>query len=260
MSARSDGPRARVVSLYRYPVKGLSGEPLDSVDLAPGATFPGDRAFALENGPSGFDPAAPAWQPKIKFLCLMKNANIAALATRYDDASGTFTVASRGRTLIEANLSDADGRAAVEKFFQEFMGEHARGNIRLLRAPGHSFSDVAKKVVSIINLESVTALESSIGRPIHPLRFRGNLYVSGWPAWFETQLVGRELEIGAARLRVVKMITRCAATEVDPETAARDIDVPDALYRLTGEDDCGVYAEVVRAGRVAAGDSLIVTD
>jgi uncharacterized protein YcbX len=250
----------RVKALYRYSVKGLSGERLDAAPVSPGATFPMDRAFALENGPSGFDVTAPSWQPKIKFLCLMRNAAIAALTTRYDDASTTFTVAKNGRTLIEARLSDAAGRAALEQFFQDFMGPEARGKIRLLQAPGHSFSDVAKKVVSIINLESVASLEQSIGRKIHPLRFRGNVYVEGLPAWSETQFINRPIRIGNVRLQVVKTIQRCAATEVDPETAARDIDVPDTLFRLTGEEDCGIYAEVVSAGTIAPGDRLAVID
>ncbi|MFM9152376.1 MAG: hypothetical protein ACKOPC_02005, partial [Methylocystis sp.] len=66
-------------SLYRYPVKGLSPEPLMSVELIESAYFPGDRLFALENGPSGFDPEAPVHQPKIKFLMLMKNDALAKL-------------------------------------------------------------------------------------------------------------------------------------------------------------------------------------
>ena len=255
MSAPS-AESANVSSLYRYPVKGLSGERLASVALAPGATFPMDRAYALENGPSGFDPAAPSWQPKIKFLCLMRNASIAALTTCYDDASSTLVVSRSGKTLLEAKLADAAGRSALENFFQNFMGREARGKIRLLQAQGHSFSDVAKKVVSIINLESVAAVGETIDRDVHPLRFRGNLHVAGWPAWFETTLVGRELEIGSTRLRVVKMIQRCAATEVDPETAERDIAVPEELYRLTGEDDCGIYAEVTTAGTIAEGDRI----
>jgi len=251
---------ASVSSLYRYPIKGLSPERLTSVSLAPGTTFPMDRAFALENGPSGFDPAAPTWQPKIKFLCLMRNASIAALTTRYDDASGVLSVSQGGSLLLEERLTDDAGRAAVAAFFQKFMGSAARGNIRVLQSPGHSFSDVAKKVVSIINLESVTALGRKIDRDVHPLRFRGNLHVEGWPAWFETQLVGREIEIGSLRLRVVKMIQRCAATEVNPETAERDIPVPEELYRLTGEDDCGIYAEVKMAGTIAEGDRIRVLD
>ncbi len=126
---------ARVAALYRYPVKGLSAERLPAVALGIGETFPADRAFALENGPSGFDPAAPAWQPKIKFLCLMKNAKIAALSTRYDDASGKLIVAKDGRTLLEASLHDAAGRAAIERFFQDYMGGDARGPVRVLEAP-----------------------------------------------------------------------------------------------------------------------------
>jgi len=258
MDSQSSG-NVRISALYRYPVKGLSGERLTSVAVLPGATFPMDRAFALENGPSGFDPVAPTWQPKIKFLCLMRNASIAALTTHYDDASAIFTVAKNGETLLEVKLSDARGRAALEQFFQDYMGSEARGRIRLLDSPGHSFSDVAKKVVSIINLESVAALGQSIGRKAHPLRFRGNVYVEGLPAWSEAGLVGRTLETGAVQLRVVKVIQRCAATEVDPETAQRDINVPDALYRLTGEDDCGIYAEVLSAGTIAEGDRLTVT-
>jgi uncharacterized protein YcbX len=250
----------RISELYRYPVKGLSGERLDSVPLSPGATFPMDRAFALENGPSGFDPSGPTWQPKIKFLCLMRNARIAALTTRYDDATATFIVRKNGETLLEARLSDAAERTKLEQFFQEFMGAEARGKIRLLEAPNHSFSDVAKKVVSIINSQSVASLEQSIGREVHPLRFRGNVYVEGMPAWFETELINCTIQIGKVRLRVVKAIQRCAATEVNPQTAARDIDVPGELFRLTGDEDCGIYAEVLTAGTIAPGDPFSVLD
>jgi uncharacterized protein YcbX len=249
---------ARIASIYRYPVKGLSGERLASTELSPGATLKNDRAFALENGPSGFDPAAPSWQPKIKFLCLMRNARIAAIETAYDDASGVLTIRRSGRLLVDANLNRPAGRATVESFFQGFMGKEARGPIKLLESPGHSFSDVAKKVVSIINLQSVAALAQAIGEPVHELRFRGNLHVDGWPAWLETQMIGHEIEIGVTRLRVVKMIQRCAATEVNPENAQRDMDVTASLYRLTGDENCGIYAEILRGGRITEGEAVVV--
>ncbi len=63
----------------------------------------------------------------------------------------------------------------------------------MLESPGHSFSDVARKVVSIINLASVRAIENMVGAPVHPLRFRANLYVEGWPAWHEFDLLDRTL-------------------------------------------------------------------
>ena len=75
----------QVVALYRYPVKGFSPEPLDRVRIEAGGTFPFDRAFAIENGPSGFDPAAPAYFPKAHFLMLMKNERMAEFQTRFDE-------------------------------------------------------------------------------------------------------------------------------------------------------------------------------
>ena len=59
----------QVVALYRYPVKGFSPEPLERVRIEMGGTFPFDRAFAIENGPSGFDPAALPIFPKRIFSC-----------------------------------------------------------------------------------------------------------------------------------------------------------------------------------------------
>jgi uncharacterized protein YcbX len=250
----------RVVALYRYPVKGLSGEKLTAVNLAAGGTFPMDRAFAFENGPSGFDPAAPAWQSKIKFLCLMRNARLAALSTRYYDASGILTVERDGEIVALGDLATPDGRLDLELFFEDYMAGERRGPIRFLTAPGHSFSDVARKVVSIINVESVADLERKLGKGLHPLRFRANLYVEGLPPWSEVGLAGRRLAIGSCELKVLKTIERCAATEVNPDTAARDIDVPDALERHTGEIDCGIYAELTRAGRIVEGDAVTIGD
>ena len=69
----------RVENLYRYPVKGLSAEALEFVDLAPGQAMPWDRTFALAQGDAEFDPAAPVFRPKSNFMCLLKNERIASL-------------------------------------------------------------------------------------------------------------------------------------------------------------------------------------
>ncbi len=106
------------------------------------------------------------------------------------------------------------------------MPDELRGPPKVLFGEGHSFSDVAKKVVSIINLASVAAVENAAGQPVNPLRFRGNVYVEGWPAWREFDLLDRELSLGSARVKVVKRIVRCAATEVDPDTGIRDLPIP----------------------------------
>ena len=247
---------ATVRAIYRYPVKGLTPEPLARVGLSPGNTLPFDRAYAIENGPSGFNSAAPQYLPKIRFLMLMRNSRLAELRTSFDDTSHVLTVRYENREAARGDLRTAEGRAAIERFFAEHCADELRGPPRVLQAPGHSFSDVAKKVVSIINLGSVAELETVTGAPVNPLRFRGNLHIAGWPAWHEFSLLGRTIEIGPARLKVVKRIVRCAATEVDPDTAIRDLPIPRVLMDTYGHGDCGIYAEVIEGGVIAAGDTI----
>lgn len=249
--------KPHVQSLYRYPVKGMSPESLPSARLEPGQTLPADRKYAIENGPSGFDPAAPTYLPKTRFLMLMRNERLAQLDTRYDDATHVLTIRHEGRELARGDLSAEEGRLAIEAFFGRFMPDELRGPPKVLQADGHSFSDVSAKVVSIINLATVAALETVLGAPVDPLRFRANLYVSGWPAWHEFDLIGQELAIGGARLKVTKRITRCAATEVDPGTGIRDLAIPATLMRAFDHADCGLYARVVAGGEIATGDAVV---
>ena len=155
---------------------------------------------------------------------LMRNERLATLDTRYDDASHVLTIrGERPRAGARRSL-DPGGPARDRGVLPPLhAGRTARPAQGACSADGHSFSDVAAKVVSIINLASVAAIETVVGVPVHPLRFRANLYVAGWPAWHEFSLVGSEIAIGGARLKVTKRIVRCAATNVDPDTGIRDL-------------------------------------
>jgi uncharacterized protein YcbX len=250
---------SRIHAIYRYPVKGLSPEPLEQASLTPCKTLLADRLYAVENGPSGFDPYAPRHQPKQRYLMLMRNERLARLRTHFNDHSHTLVIQMDGQEAVRGDLRTPDGRAVIEQFFAKFCADELRGAPRILSAPGFSFSDVARKVVSIINLASVAAIEDVVGMPVNPLRFRGNLYVTGWPAWREFELVGKDIAIGeSARVKIVKRIVRCAATNVDPDTGIRDLSIPDTLMRRFGNADCGVYGEVVQAGTVTIGDRVSI--
>jgi uncharacterized protein len=212
----------RVASLYRYPIKGFSPERLSRVILARGGHFPSDRRFAVENGPSGFDPAAPRHQPKIKFLMLMRQEALARLATRFEDETSILSVAEGGREVLRADLSTADGRLAFEAFLRRFVPKELRGPPKLLTAPdGFRFTDSSRGFVSLINLASVQAVEELVGAPVDPLRFRGNIHLEGLAPFAEFDLVGRTLSApDGLSLKVTKRIERCAATNVDPATTS----------------------------------------
>jgi uncharacterized protein YcbX len=254
---------AAIAAIYRYPVKGLSAEPVGRIGLSVGQCLPHDRRFAIALGTTEFDPAHPQWLPKKHFIMLMRDEALARLSTGFDPASGVLTIAANGRTVLQESLSEPEGCRRVGRFFDDFLGDEVGGPLHVVEAPGHAFADARRKpnattdkYVSLINLASIRDLEAKIGAPVEPIRFRANFYFDGPPAWGEQEWMEREINAGGARLRVISPITRCAATEVNPATAERDISVVAELIRHFGHNIMGIYAEVVEGGEIAIGDDL----
>ncbi len=248
---------ATLAQLYRYPVKGLSPQALDATDLTAGAGLPGDRRYALALASAPIDRDDPAWMPKTNFLALMRNASLAALATDYDEAAERLTIRQGGQIVLEAILKAPEGRDAVEAFFAAYMGGEIKGRPRLVRArTGDFFGDHFEPDISLINLASVRDLEPVVGTSVDPLRFRGNLYIDGVPAWSELEWVDRTLTIGDVQMTVTQRTERCAATNVDPDTGRRDLNIPKSLNQTFGHIDCGIQARVTVSGRIAVGQTL----
>jgi len=246
----------RIEYLYRYPVKGLTAEALESAEVQTGGAIPWDRAFALAQGDSGFDPAAPEWRQKSNFMCHMKNARIAGLFSFFEPRSGMLAIrAPDGASVVENALTPA-GRERIAGFLAEFMADEARGAPAFHHVPGHMFSDQRRKLISMISLSSLRDLEAKVGARRHRRRFRANVWFSGAKPWSERDWIGQNIQMGRAVLRVVKGITRCPATEVNPETAERDADPVSELRAHYGHADLGVLAEVVEGGRFAVGDAI----
>ncbi len=232
---------------------------MDRVDLETSGFFPGDRLYAVENGPSGFNPVAYRHQPKTKYLMLMRDEALARLRTRYEDATATLHVEGDGETLA-AKLDTAEGREALEDFLRRFVPDALKGEPKVLEAPPqHRFTDSPIGYVSLINRASVQMLEDDLGVPVNPLRFRGNLLVEGLAPFAELDMLGQVIEAPSGlRFKVTKRTVRCAATNVDPETGARDLDIPWTIDKRLGHRDLGVYMEIIAGGGLAAGDDLRV--
>jgi uncharacterized protein len=249
--------RGVVAALTRHPVKGFTPEHLQRVELKPGAGFPFDRAYAVEDGPSGFEPDAPAHVSKMKFTVLAKIPAVARVRTRLHDASGIFHAEAPGAPAISVRLEDQEGRAAFAAWLTRVLADEIRGPLRVLPAPGaHRFYDHPQGLVSLINLASVADIAKRLGRVVDPLRFRANIYVSNWPPWCELEMGNGMLSLGEAAARVFAPITRCAATHVDPSSGVRDIDMVEALRDLYGHALCGLYLHIERAGALRVGDSI----
>jgi uncharacterized protein YcbX len=251
---------ASIAALYRYPVKGMTPEPLSRVALVAGGTMPLDRAYAIENGPGRFDPDDPRHLPKINFLMLMRNERLASLEARFDETTHVLTILRAGRQVARGQLDTPLGRRLIEQFLAAYMKDDLRGAPRIVSAAGHSFSDVSAKCLHVINLASVRELERIAGRPIDPLRFRANVHLEGLPAFAEIDWVGQMARLGGVVTQVIERTERCEATNVDPGTAARDMAIPALLQRTWGRADFGAYATVQADGQMAVGDQVSITD
>lgn len=249
--------QATVTALYRYPVKGLSPDPLQHTEIRAGETFLHDRMYAIENGSRDFDPINPKYYAKAKFLQLMSNEQLAALETRFDAGTQTLQILRAGKQVAAGNLSTPIGRQLVEQFLSAYLGSNARGTPHIVSAQGHHFADVPDNFISLINLESVRDIERVAGRPVDPLRFRGNIYVEGWKAWRELDMIGAILTInGTALFKVEAAIDRCAAINVDPQTGARDMQLPRTLSDVFGHDCCGIYLTAIQQGSLQSNDTI----
>ncbi|HEX6958009.1 MAG TPA: MOSC domain-containing protein [Ferrovibrio sp.] len=261
---------ATLARIVRFPVKGLTAQPLDQALLAPDRPLPGDRRFALAHGASAFDPAQPAYQKKGHFLTWVRNPRLAALHCSFDPAGQRITVADPEPETSDDGIDNADlttpsGRAALEKLVLRLLGEETRGSVRVAAAPDVWFTDKQQPYISIQNAATMADLGRHLGpthggAPADWRRFRANLLLDGFPAWAELGWIGKRLHIGEAVLEVAETIGRCAATHVNPDTAELDEDVLGALRRQYGHTQCGVYARVVQGGTIRRGDAVGLAD
>lgn len=247
-----------IVSLVKYPVKGMSGIPMPRVILKAGQGIPLDRAYAIENGGRKFDSQNPKWLPKTSFLQLMQHERLARLTLRFDEAGHLLTLFRDGQQVATGALETKLGRQMIEQFLAAFMKADLRGPPRIVYAPGHNFTDISEKALHMVNLESVRELSRLAGTELDPFRFRANIYFEGLPAWEERQWCGKIVACGSAKLKVFAETGRCEATSVDPKTALRGLSLPALLLRSWGHSDFGVYAKVLSDGEAAAGGAITI--
>jgi GntR family transcriptional regulator / MocR family aminotransferase len=244
-----------VAAIYRYPIKGLSPQPLTRVELEAGEAVSFDRVFALARPGGSVDPAAPKWAKKSQFVMMMLDDGLAELKTDLDVATRRFTVKVDDDEALAADLDDERSWPAVEAFFQSRVPGLQLAP-RLVRSRDGHFCDKPDNLISLINLATIRSLEAQWGYAIDPLRFRANIYVDGVAPWAEFDWVGQDIRLGDAVCTVDRRNGRCAATNVDPTTGKRDLNIPGSLHAAFGHKDLGVYLVTRIGGGVKVGDAV----
>jgi uncharacterized protein len=218
-----------IAEIWRYPVKSMAGERLESCPIAL-TGLEADRRWALVDGKAN---------RAGKLFTATEDKQLMTYHARFR-AEGVEVVTPQGNPrhldgALVAALARASGRP-----------------LTLMDRAGANFDD---SPVLVVNLASVAAFGLAAGTSVDHRRFRANLYIEGFEPDEEVRWIGRRLRVGAAELEVVKRCERCAVITHDPDTTVTS----PALLRVltqTSEANMGVYCRVVRPGVVAAGDLI----
>lgn len=240
----------QLAQIWRHPIKGIGAEQLEATELEVGRPLPLDRAWAVRE--QGAD-AAPGWQPCRTFLRGAKAPSLMAVTARVE--GDTIHLSHPDRPTISVIPGQTD--AALFDWLAPIYPADRPGPAALVAAPPQGMTDAPFASVAVLNLSSLRALSQKLGQTLDPRRFRGNLWIEGLAPWEEFDLVGKTLRIGEAELEVVEPITRCRATEANPDTGRRDAATLRALQDGWGHTDFGTYARVTRGGTIATGDSVV---
>lgn len=239
MGAAASGSRpvATVVDVWRYPVKSMAAEPLDSVEVSWHGLL-GDRRWAFVRPGSernGFpwhtireNPAMSLFRPRL-------------VEPGRPDHSSVEVLTPDGRILgiTDPALADALGPG-----------------VRVLRLHTGAFDSMP---VSVITTATVAAVCDRADVVSEPLRFRPNVLVDtgSTEPFTEDAWVGATLQIGDATLRVDRHDERCIVVNCDPETGKTSPEVLRVVGREHGAR-AGVYGSTSRPGEVAPGAPVLL--
>ncbi len=238
--------------ICRHPIKAHGREELASVLLSAGACLPWDRHWAVAHDAAKL---GDGWSPCPNFVRGAKAPALMAITARLDEATGVVTLHHPDREPITFRPDAPEDLQLFLDWLRPLVPAERAQPARIVSA-GRGMTDSAFPSVAILSLSSLRDLSERMGRPLSIHRWRGNLWIDGWQPWSEFDLIGREISIGRARLRIEERITRCCATMADPATGVIDADTLGALETAFGHRDFGLYATVTHGGTVSLQDEV----
>ena len=242
-----------VASIQRHPLKSHGREALASVTLTPGTGLPWDRHWAVAHEAAKLTEGE--WGPCANFSIGAKAPRLMAIDARLDEATAALTLRHPEAPEITFRPDDPDDAARFIDWVQPLCPPDRARPARVYSVPGRGLTDTDYPSVSLISLASNRALGEHMGLDLSPLRWRANIWIEGANPFEERGWIGRRMRVGTAVLEIVEPKVRCLATTANPATGRRDADTLTALRALHGDQDFGVYARVVAAGTVSAGDA-----
>lgn len=227
----------RVVALFRYPVKSMAAQQLNSVHAGWNG-LDGDRRWAFIR--DGMERNGFPW------MTIRQKAELWKYEPRFVDPGNPDKSETIVRSPSGAEYDVADPA----------LGAELGAGVRVIRQ-GRGIFDTFP--LSLISTQTIAALGAQLGEQFDPRRFRPNIVVDAADGGDapENSWVGSVLTIGGLEMRVDKRDKRCVVVNVNPATLEKN---PSVLQLITAErESCaGVYGTTVTPGVLSVGDEVVL--
>lgn len=247
-----------ISQLWRYPVKGLPGQLVTTANLEASAHFPGDRKYAIGAGDEKVNDGI--WIKKAYFLQIMSHEALAGIDCDFDTEENRerIILSRNGKLLLNADIQSGEGRRAVATFFDQLFDGQLRGPTKLVSLEDGAFTDTQEPLISLGGSASIEGFAKLTGTISDQRRFRLNIIVETTTPFEEAALIGKTIGVGDVRLDVIGPVGRCAAIDVNPQTAERGPPSLTMMKKTFGHTNLGIFALVAHGGTITQGDNFTV--
>ena len=250
----------KVIELWQFPIKGFGGSQKETAALIPNSYFPNDRHFAVSVGRAKTKNASPGtWFPKAHFLQLMLHEAGAEYTCHYQvyNSQQKLELLQNGTRCLCINPAIESERRKFEDFIATRFADQLSGVPQLMECKNQAFTDQSTPLVSIVSKASLNTFANATNTLPDNRRFRINIVTDGENAFAEADMMGKTIRCGEAILLIEKPVGRCAAINVDPDTACRsNRDYVGLMRKYFGHSNLGVFAKVLSAGAIKIGDKF----
>lgn len=245
--------------IWRYPIKAVGREAVNSANLEANQTLEWDRVWAIAHETSKLaDINSSDWAQCMNFIRGASSPELMTVSATVDENEQTVTLRHRDRP--DLTIDPDNGSSALIEWVRPLVPSHRASPSHVVRSTERGMTDSRHPTLSLIGQASRKDLSKRTGKNLAMERFRANLWVDDIEPWQEFEWIGKNIRIGDAVLNITKPIERCTATMVNPENAEIDAATLDVLKTQLGHKNLGVQARVIQSGAIHIDDTIEVIE
>ena len=251
----------KIKNLYFSPVKSLSFNNVDTLEIIKNIGIKNDRIFAFSNNLHIKDIELiknnPLKREIYKFLSLKKYPELNEYNFLLEN--NFLILEFENKIILKTDINNQHEVKILCSKLEDMLPNI--NNINLLKDSMNPFFDtMPNKSISLINLNSIKDFEKLTNYQVEHERFRGNIYVEDLDKWEERKLVGKVLSINDIKFKVIKEIPRCSATNIKPKTSDINLNIPFNLKKIYNHINLGIYLDPLNDGKINKGDLIKINE